>query len=131
MFCIADGILPSNTGRGYVLRRLIRRSILKGTRSLAIDGAFLAGLFDAVIEALGDPYVELSERADTIRTTLSQEEEAFIKTMRQGHERFDDIVREKGQVDGRDAFFLYDTFGFPFEVTGLLIEDRDADNVGR
>ena len=119
-FCIADGILPSNNGRGYVLRRLIRRSILKGTRVLGIEGAFLAAIYNAVIDALGDPYVELAERADAIRSTLMQEEEAFLNTMRQGHERFDDIMREKSTVDGRDAFFLYDTFGFPFEVTQEL-----------
>jgi alanyl-tRNA synthetase len=119
-FCIADGILPSNSGRGYVLRRLIRRSILKGTRVLGIDGAFLSSIYNSVIDALGDPYVELAERAEAIKSTLAQEEEAFLKTMRQGHDRFNEIMREKNTVDGRDAFFLYDTFGFPFEVTHEL-----------
>ncbi|MEO7454382.1 MAG: alanine--tRNA ligase, partial [Fimbriimonadales bacterium] len=123
-FCIADGILPSNNGRGYVLRRLIRRSILKGTRTLEIEGAFLSGLFPAVVEALGDPYIELSERGEAIRVTLAQEEAAFLKTIRQGHDRFDDIMQEKGTIDGRDAFFLYDTFGFPFEVTQELADEK-------
>lgn len=122
-FCIADGIIPSNTGRGYVLRRLIRRSILKGTRTLGIDGPFLAGLLDAVVEALGDPYIELSERADAIKGALALEESAFLKTMRQGHERFGEMLAQNGSVDGRDAFFLYDTFGFPFEVTQELAQE--------
>jgi alanyl-tRNA synthetase len=123
-FCIADGILPSNTGRGYVLRRLIRRSILKGTRVLGIEGKFIADVFDSVVEAMVDPYRELSERADMIRTTLDQEEAAFLKTMRQGHDRFVEILAEKGDITGRDAFFLYDTFGFPFEVTQELAQER-------
>ncbi|MDQ2986818.1 MAG: alanine--tRNA ligase [Armatimonadota bacterium] len=122
-FCIADGILPSNTGRGYVLRRLIRRSILKGTRVLGIESAFLESVFPAVVEALGNPYVELAERADAIRSTLALEEASFLKTMRLGHERFDDVLREKGAIDGLDAFFLYDTFGFPFEVTQELAQE--------
>jgi alanyl-tRNA synthetase len=124
-FCIADGILPSNSGRGYVLRRLIRRSILKGTRVLGIEGPFMSGIFPAVVQALGDPYIELSERSDAITNTLRQEEDAFLKTMRQGHDRFDEILNEKGSVDGRDAFFLYDTFGFPFEVTQELAAEKE------
>ena len=126
-FCIADGILPSNTGRGYVLRRLIRRSVLKGTRVLGIEGSFLPELLPSVVEALGDPYVELRERSDAIRATLDQEETAFLKTMRQGHDRFNEILEEKGAVDGRDAFFLYDTFGFPFEVTQELAQENGGD----
>jgi alanyl-tRNA synthetase len=126
-FCIADGILPSNTGRGYVLRRLIRRSILKGTRTLNIEEAFIAQLFDAVVAALGDPYIELAERAEAIKNTLSLEESAFLKTMKQGHEKFDQIMGEKGAVDGSDAFFLYDTFGFPFEVTQELAQELNQD----
>jgi alanyl-tRNA synthetase len=126
-FCIADGILPSNNGRGYVLRRLIRRAILKGTRTLGIDGAFLSALFPAVIEALGDPYLELSERSEAIQTTLAQEEAAFLKTIRQGHDRFNEILQDKGSLDGRDAFFLYDTFGFPFEVTQELAQEKGLD----
>ena len=126
-FCIADGILPSNTGRGYVLRRLIRRSVLKGKRVLGIEEPFLPGLFNSVVEALGDPYLELNERGDAIRATLEQEETAFMKTMRQGHDRFNEIIEEKGLVDGRDAFFLYDTFGFPFEVTQELAQENGGD----
>jgi len=126
-FCIADGILPSNTGRGYVLRRLIRRSILKGTRVLGIEGAFIATLFDSVVAALGDPYVELSERSEAIKSTLALEEAAFLKTIRQGHERFDELMSQKGRVDGHDAFFLYDTYGFPFEVTQELAREVGQD----
>ena len=123
-FCIADGILPSNTGRGYVLRRLIRRSVLKGRRVLSIEEPFMASLVASVQQALADPYVDLIHRQDSIRTTLHDEEEAFLKTMRQGHAMFEEILEEKTKIDGRDAFFLYDTFGFPFEVTQELANER-------
>ncbi|RMG24202.1 MAG: alanine--tRNA ligase [Armatimonadetes bacterium] len=122
--CIMDGILPSNTGRGYVLRRLMRRAILKGDRVLGLSDEFLTKVFPAVIEALGDPYVELSERRSVIEATLESEEELFRRTLRQGMERFNEMAPEKGVFSGKDAFFLYDTLGFPLEVTQELAAER-------
>ena len=122
--CIMDGILPSNTGRGYVLRRLMRRAILKGERALGLRDEFLPRVFPAVIEALGDPYVELSERKPVIEATLQGEEELFRRTLRQGMDRFAELAPEGGVFSGEDAFFLYDTLGFPLEVTQELAEER-------
>jgi alanyl-tRNA synthetase len=122
--CIMDGILPSNTGRGYVLRRLMRRAILKGERMLGLRDEFLTRVFPAVIEALGDPYVELSERRPVIEATLHGEEELFRRTLRQGMERFAELAPERGIFKGEDAFFLYDTLGFPLEVTQELAQER-------
>jgi alanyl-tRNA synthetase len=123
-FCIADGILPSNHGRGYVLRRLIRRSVLKGDRTLGLTRPFLRLVFPAVIEALGDPFVELSERREAIEQTLAQEEEQFRRTMSEGYTKFNAILAEHGNVSGADAFFLHDTYGFPLEVTQELADEH-------
>ncbi len=127
-FCIADGILPSNTGRGYVLRRLIRRTVLKGQRVLGFDRPFLQHIFPAVVDALGDPYVELEERSDVILTTLKNEEDAFRRTLAEGMERFAETMERIGKqksFPGDEAFFLYDTYGFPLEVTVELAAEHD------
>ncbi|MBV6502745.1 MAG: Alanine--tRNA ligase [Fimbriimonadales bacterium] len=124
-FCIADGVLPSNQGRGYVLRRLIRRAILKGHRDLGFAEPFLADVFPSVIEALGDPYVELSERRELITRTLEGEESLFRATLSEGMRRFATLASECRDVfPGESAFFLYDTLGFPIEVTQELAAER-------
>ena len=92
-FCIADGILPSNTGRGYVLRRLIRRAVLKGDRALGITDTFLYRVFDGVIEAMGHAYPELEEQRSVIVETLKNEEEAFRRTLSRGVEEFLQTLR--------------------------------------
>lgn len=119
-FCVADGILPGNTGRGYVVRRLIRRAVLKGQRTLGLSEPFLYRVFEGVVETMGDFYTELTERRETIVTTLRNEEEAFRRTLRQGAERLQTILDSGGTVAGTDAFMLYGTFGFPLEVTQEL-----------
>jgi alanine--tRNA ligase len=129
-FCIADGILPSNTGRGYVLRRLIRRAVLKGDRALGITDTFLYRVFDGVVEAMGHAYPELEEQRSVIVETLKNEEEAFRRTLARGLSILEAELQEmeatqttsvqevaKNQLDGEVAFQLYDTYGFPLEVT--------------
>lgn len=127
-FCICDGILPSNSGRGYVLRRLIRRSVLKGQRTLGLSKPFLTSIYSSVIEALGDPYLELRERKDVIAKTLQNEEELFLRTVNQGISQFAALI-ETGNFHsvfpGEEAFFLYDTFGFPLEVTEELSAEKN------
>ena len=125
-FCIADGVLPSNTGRGYVLRRLIRRAVLKGVRTLGFGEPFLHKAYDGVVRALGDHYFELHERRDVIKETLRSEEEQFRRTLDQGtlilSEELAKLKRGK-TLAGASAFRLYDTFGFPFEVTKEIAEE--------
>lgn len=91
-FCIADGVLPGNSGRGYVLRRLIRRAVLKGDRGLGLTEPFFHRVFDAVLAAMGDHYRELGERQDSIRATLLGEEEQFRRTIRNGLHQFEHAV---------------------------------------
>ncbi|MCC6685360.1 MAG: alanine--tRNA ligase [Fimbriimonadaceae bacterium] len=121
-FCIADGILPSNNGRGYVLRRLIRRAVLKGQRTLGFDVPFFHLIYEGVAETMGDHYTELLEKRDVIIETLRNEEAQFRRTISQGSEMLTiwlDTLVERGQraLDGKSAFKLYDTYGFPLEVT--------------
>ncbi len=121
-FCIADGILPSNGGRGYVLRRLIRRAVLKGQRVLGIERPFFHEVFGGVLASMGDHYGELKERREVIEETLRNEEALFRRTVERGLDLLTDhleILRRNGvqSYPGDKAFLLYDTFGFPLEVT--------------
>ncbi len=128
-FCIADGILPANNGRGYVLRRLIRRAVLKGQRSLSIDEPFFYKIYAGVAETMGDHYTQLIERHEVITQTLRNEEHLFRKTLLQGTELLTNwltILKDRNEsvLQGHDAFKLYDTFGFPLEVTIELCQEN-------
>ena len=125
---ILDGILPSNEGRGYVLRRIIRRAIRHG-RLLGIETSFLAGAVDAVITIFGNVYPELVEKQDYIRKVISLEEERFHTTLAQGIELLSKLIADlkvtgKDVLDGKSAFKLYDTFGFPWELTAEILEEN-------
>ena len=130
-FMISDGIMPSNEGRGYVLRRIIRRADRHG-KLLGIDGAFLVGLAKAVIAGSKDGYPELAEKQDFILSVIEQEEEKFEKTINQGLEILDGIQKDmeaKGvnTMSGEDAFKLYDTYGFPIDLTKEILEEKRMD----
>ncbi len=127
-FMISDGIMPSNEGRGYVLRRLIRRAARHG-KLLGIDGKFLAKLSETVIEGSKDGYPELDEKKDMIFTVLTEEENKFSKTIDQGLSILADMekeMNEKGssQLSGENAFKLYDTYGFPYDLTMEILEEK-------
>ncbi len=127
-FMISDGILPSNNGRGYVLRRIIRRAARNG-RLLGIDGTFLAKLSLTVIEGSKDGYPELEEKKDFIVKVLNQEEESFNKTIDQGLSILNDMeeqLKASGEkvLSGADAFKLYDTYGFPMDLTKEILEEK-------
>jgi len=128
-FCIADGILPSNTGRGYVLRRLIRRAVLKGQRVLGFEDLFAYRVFDGIIEAMGDHYQELHFRRDVIVETLKNEEALFRRTLEQGTQTLLEIVeaRNDDKLSGELAFMLYDTYGFPLEVTQEICREFNVE----
>ena len=127
-FLISDGVMPTNEGRGYVLRRLIRRAARHG-RLLGIQGKFLSDLALAVIEGSKDGYPELEEKKDFIVNVLNNEEGQFNKTIDQGLKILSDMEEEmkaSGQsvLNGQDAFKLYDTYGFPMDLTREILEEK-------
>ncbi len=127
-FMISDGIMPTNEGRGYVLRRLIRRAARHG-RLLGIEGQFLATLSGTVIEGSKDGYPELEEKRDFILKVLNNEETQFNKTIDQGLRILADMendLQKKGhkQLDGAAVFKLYDTYGFPVDLTKEILEEK-------
>ena len=125
---ILDGILPSNEGRGYVLRRIIRRAIRHG-RLLGIEASFLTGAVAAVIEIFGSVFPELVEKQEYIKKVIRLEEDRFHTTLAQGIDLLNKQVAEieaagKKVLDGESAFKLYDTFGFPWELTAEILEEH-------
>jgi alanyl-tRNA synthetase len=130
VFCIADGVLPGTTGRGYVVRRLIRRAVLKGQRVLGIEKPFFHLVFDGLAESMGDFYTELVENKDTLVETLKGEEALFRRTLAQGTQLLQAeldalIASDKGRtLPGDVAFKLYDTFGFPLEITQEIASEQ-------
>lgn len=127
-FMISDGIMPTNEGRGYVLRRLIRRAARHG-RLLGIEGKFLAKLSETVIEGSKDGYPELDEKKEFIFNVLTQEEDKFDKTIDQGLHILSVMQEEMNQagekvLSGENAFKLYDTYGFPLDLTKEILEEK-------
>lgn len=127
-FMVSDGIMPSNEGRGYVLRRIIRRAARHG-RMLGIDGIFMAKLAATVINESKDGYPELEEKKDFIFKVLSQEEEKFGKTIDQGLSILSDMEKQMEAdgvkvLSGENAFKLYDTYGFPMDLTQEILEEK-------
>ena len=127
-FMISDGIMPTNEGRGYVLRRLIRRAARHG-RMLGIEGTFLSKLSRTVIEGSKDGYPELEEKKDFIFKVLAQEEEKFSKTIDQGLSILSGLETEMAAagekiLSGTNAFMLYDTYGFPLDLTKEILEEK-------
>ena len=135
-FLIADGVVPSNEERGYVLRRIMRRAILQG-RTLELDPGFLERFADRVDELMGDEYPELPEQRESVRKWLASEEEAFRRTLEQGLVRLDELIaRARGTgaegIASADAFLLHDTYGFPIDLTiELRVRARSGGRRGR
>lgn len=127
-FMISDGIMPSNNGRGYVLRRIIRRAVRHG-RKLGIQGSFLPTLAENVIDGSKDGYPELEEKRAFILSVIKSEEDKFEKTYEQGMEilnSMENALRSSGKTElsGEDAFRLYDTYGFPIDNTKEILEEQ-------
>jgi len=121
-FLVGDGVTPSNEGRGYVLRRIIRRAAQHGQR-IGMQPPFLAGLAEAVIEQMGDAYPELGEHRREIQRVLTAEEERFGETLERGMKVFEEAATG-GKITGDDAFTLQATYGFPIELTQELARER-------
>jgi alanyl-tRNA synthetase len=123
-FAIADGIIPSNEGRGYVLRRILRRAVRYG-RTLGFHEPFFSKLVDVVAKTMGDVFPELHAKQKTIEETLRREEESFNKTLDKGIELFEsEIGRRVSEISGPFAFRLYDEQGFPLDLTELMARER-------
>lgn len=124
-FMIADGILPSNEGRGYVLRRLLRRAVMHGHK-LGIEGPFLKNYIDAIIDKMGDVYPEIVDNRELVERVVLSEEERFGATLRQGQAYLDEaLAKLDGEVlPGETAFTLHDTYGFPVEITEEICAER-------
>ncbi len=127
-FALADGVLPSNEGRGYVLRRVLRRAARYG-REIGLEFPFLYKLVDPLVEVMNEPYPELKKRYKHITGVIKAEEEAFGRTLGRGLEIFGCIIEEvkkhkKNLISGDDAFKLYDTYGFPLDLTELIAKEH-------
>lgn len=133
-FSIADGQLPSNTGAGYVIRRILRRAVRYGFTFLNTKEPFMFRLVNVLTETMGDAYPELREQKQLIENVIKEEEHSFLKTLDQGLVLLDTIIANTHgkTVDGAKAFELYDTFGFPIDLTALILNEKGyaLDEVG-
>jgi alanyl-tRNA synthetase len=121
-FLAGDGVTPSNEGRGYVMRRIIRRAVQQAGR-IGLEPPFLAGLAGVVVEQMGGAYPELAEAQETIEAVLTDEEERFSETLARGLTLFEEAAAD-GEISGEEAFRLHDTYGFPLELTQELARER-------
>ena len=129
-FLIADGVVPSNEDRGYVLRRIMRRAILQGRHTLGLDPGFLRRYAERVTELMGSEYPELHEQRELVQKWLGSEEESFGRTLEQGTKLLDELIAraadtgEEG-ISAEDAFLLHDTYGFPIDLTLEIVAEHD------
>ncbi|MFG0318306.1 MAG: alanine--tRNA ligase [Planctomycetota bacterium JB042] len=126
-FCISDGVRPGNEGRGYVVRKVVRRASMD-LRELGLERPGLLEVVPTVVRRMGEAYPDLRERERLIRDTIGGEEERFGEVYRQGVERLEEFLEEEGEgatsLSGKKAFFLWDTIGFPFDITKRFCEER-------
>jgi len=132
-FAIADGQLPSNTGAGYVIRRILRRALRYGYSFLCFNEPFMHGLVPILVQQMGDPFPELKKQHDIVKNVMLEEEKAFLRTLEQGTRRMEQaLVESTGTLPGDKAFELFDTYGFPIDLTQLIAREqgRDVDMAG-
>ena len=128
-FSIADGQLPSNAKAGYVIRRILRRAVRYGYTFLGFKEAFMYRLIDTLIDNMGEAYPEITAQADLIKHVTKEEEDAFLRTLETGMKLIEKVIADtkaagKTIVDGKEAFTLYDTFGFPLDLTELILREN-------
>jgi alanyl-tRNA synthetase len=130
-FAVSDGVYPSNDGRGYVLRRVLRRA-MRFTRQLGIAEPFMYAIVDPVVNIMKDFYPEIKDSAANVKKVIESEEKRFLETLENGMDRLEEIMKnlakkKKKMISGTDAFILYDTFGFPLEMTREIAVERGLD----
>jgi len=125
-FALTDGAVPSNEGRGYVLRRILRRGVRYGRQTLGVTEPFIHKLVPTIVETMGEAFPELQRAPDQVARIIEDEEEAFVRTLDRGIELFEQAAKRAKEdvVSGEDAFHLYDTHGFPLDLTQLMAEER-------
>lgn len=132
-FTIADGAIPGNEGRSYVIRRILRRAS-RYARNLGIKNAILYKLVDILVKQFSDIFPEINKQKEIIKKVIKGEEESFLKTLESGLTKFDEISSnlKDNEINGKDAFLLYDTYGFPLDLTELIAKERNynVDRVG-
>ena len=122
-FLISDGVIPGNEGRSYVLRMILRRALRHG-KILGMELPFLYKLVDVIVDLYGEAYPDLVKNKQKIIDTIKKEEERFAKTLDRGYKMLDEFISAKKDIDGESAFKLYDTFGFPFELTNEIAQEN-------
>ena len=122
-FLISDGVIPGNEGRSYVLRMILRRALRHG-KILGMELPFLYKLVDVIVEHYGEAYPELVKNKQKVIDTIRKEEERFGKTLDRGYKMLDEFIDAKKDIDGESAFKLYDTYGFPFELTKEIADEN-------
>ncbi len=130
-FLISDGVIPGNEGRSYVLRMILRRALRHG-KILGMDLPFLYKLVDTVVENYGGAYPELVKNKEKVKEVIKNEEERFNRTLDRGYKLLEEFISEKKDIDGENAFKLYDTYGFPLELTKEIAEENGlgVDEIG-
>ena len=128
-FSISDGQLPSNTGAGYVIRRILRRAVRYGYQTLGLKEPFLCKLSGVLVQLMGHPYEELIKQKDLIEKVIREEEQSFFRTLEQGIKRMDDLMHSSKKanetiISGENVFELYDTYGFPVDLTSLIAREN-------
>ena len=123
-FSIADGQLPSNTGAGYVIRRILRRAVRYGFTFLNFNEPTLHTLVPTLVSVMADQFSELKAQAQLIEKVIQEEEISFLKTLEKGISRFENLAIADKIVAGKDAFELYDTYGFPLDLTELIASEK-------
>ncbi|MBM3945218.1 MAG: alanine--tRNA ligase, partial [SAR202 cluster bacterium] len=125
-FLIADGVVPGNDGRGYVLRRVVRRAIRHG-RKLGLTGNFMGEIADAVIKHMGEPYPELQQQENFVKTVMKLEEDRFQQVFQNGFSFLTEAMEDGKTLDGATVFKLWDTFGFPIEITQEIAREKGVE----
>ena len=128
-FSIADGQLPSNAKAGYVIRRILRRAVRYGYTFLGLKEAFMYEMIDTLIDSMGEAYPEIKAQADLIKHVTKEEEDSFMRTLETGIKLIEKVISDsrkagKNTIDGKEAFVLYDTYGFPLDLTQLILKEH-------
>jgi len=124
-FAISDGQLPSNVKAGYVIRRILRRSVRYAYTFLNLDSAFMHGIIEVLVNQMGKQFPELKAQKDLIQKVVKEEEESFLRTLADGLKRIEKITKKyDGEISGKQVFELYDTYGFPKDLTALILKEQ-------